>query len=158
MKKLGVELKWGLIFVGLSLLWMYFEKWMGWHGENIEQHPKFTNLFAIVAILVYVFALLDKRKNYHKGKMSWLQGFYSGLFVTAVVAILAPGTQWFTSIVITPEYFPNVIDYAVSQGEMTQIEAEDYFNLGNYIFQSLIFAAGIGVVTSAVVAFFVKKK
>jgi hypothetical protein len=40
----------------------------------------------------------------------------------------------------------------------TQADAEAYFSLKNYIIQSTIFAPVVGVLTSAVVAFFVKSK
>ncbi len=38
MKKYATEIKWGLIFTIVALLWMVFERLMGWHGENIAQH------------------------------------------------------------------------------------------------------------------------
>ena len=50
MKKYMTEIKWGLIFVVAALVWMMFEKAMGWHGKNISSHAMMTNIFAIVAI------------------------------------------------------------------------------------------------------------
>jgi len=158
MKKFTIEIKWGIIFALVSLLWMVLEKTLGWHDELIEKHAIYTNFFAIPAILVYVFALVDKRKNYYSGKMSWLQGFLAGIGITVVVAILSPLTQYITSTIITPEYFPNVIEATVELGKMTREEAEKYFSLQNYIVQSVIGAIIMGVVTSAIVALFVKKK
>ena len=158
MKKYTTEIKWGVIFVIVALLWMYFEKLMGWHGENIASHAMFTNFFAILAILIYVFALLDKRKNDYGGYMTWKQGFISGLIITAVVTIFTPLSQYITHVVISPEYFPNVINYVVETGQMTRDVAEQQFNMGSYIVQSLIFGIVIGAITSAVVALFVKKK
>lgn len=70
MKKYRIELKWAFIFTVLALLWMVFEKAMGWHDELIAQHATYTNFFSIVAILVYVFALIDKRNNYYNGIMT----------------------------------------------------------------------------------------
>ncbi len=158
MKKYTTEIKWGLIFTIVALLWMVFERLMGWHGENIAQHATMTNFFAIPAILVYVLALLDKRKNDLGGIMTWGQGFTSGLIITLVVVILSPLAQYLTHTIITPEYFTNVIEYAVDSGNMTREEAEGYFSLSNYMMQSAIGGLIMGIVTSAVVAFFVKKK
>lgn len=157
MKKYTTEIKWGLIFTAVALLWMVFERAMGWHGENIDQHVTMTNLFAIPAIIIYVLALLDKRKNDLGGIMTWGQGFTSGLIVTLVVVILSPLAQYLTHTIISPEYFANVIEYAVDSGNMTREEAEAYFSLNNYIMQSAIGGLIMGIVTSAVVAFFVKK-
>ena len=75
MKKFAIEIKWGVIFTIISLIWVFLEKSLGWHDEHIAQHAIYTNLFAIVAIVVYVLALIDKRKNFYQGKMNWSQGF-----------------------------------------------------------------------------------
>jgi hypothetical protein len=158
MKKYGIEIKWGVIFVVVALLWMYFEKWMGWHGENIASHAMFTNFFAIIAILIYVLGLRDKRKNELGGYMTWKQGFISGLIITLVVTIFTPLSQYITHQIISPEYFSNVIDYVVETGNMTRETAEQHFTIGSYIVQSAIFSLVIGAITSAVVALFLKKK
>ena len=158
MKKIGIEIKWGILFVVIQLLWMFAERQAGLHDENIEHHALVTNFFAILAIIIYVFALLDKRKNDLKGKMTWKQGFVSGLIITAVVTVLTPLTQYLTSTVITPNHFENMISYSVETGKMTQEAAEAYFNLKNYMVKSLIFAPVVGIVTSAIVAIFTSKK
>jgi predicted neutral ceramidase superfamily lipid hydrolase len=158
MKNFGIEIKWGFIFSISLLLWMMLEKALGLHDELIEKHAIYTNFFSIVAIAVYVVALLDKRKNYYSGKMTWLQGFISGVAIAVVVAILSPLTQYITSTVITPEYFPNVIKASVELGKMTLEEAEKYFTLQNYIIQSTLGALIMGVITSAIVALFTRKK
>jgi len=158
MKKYAIELKWGIVFFLVSMAWMYFEKLMGWHGENISNHAIYTNFFAIIAILLFVFALLDKRKNFYGGKMTWVQGFTAGLIISIVVAILSPLGQYITHKLISPEYFPNVISFAVENEKMTQEAAEEYFSLNSYIKQSVMFGLVMGVITSAVVALFVKKK
>ncbi len=157
MKKYALEIKWGLIFTAVALLWMVFEKAMGWHGEKIAVHATYTNFFAILAIAVFVFALLDKRRQLG-GSMSWKQGFFSGLLITLVVAVLTPLSQWITHTLISPEYFPNIIQYSVVNAKMTQAEAEAFFSLGSYILQGSIGGLVMGVITSAVVALFVRKK
>lgn len=158
MKAIVTEIKWGLFFVVMALAWMVLEKITGLHSTHIHLHQYLTNLFAIPAILVYIYALKEKREKDYQGIMSYKQGFIAGLIITAVVTIISPLTQIITSLVIRPEYFPNVIAAVVEEGKMTQEEAEAYFKLNNYIKQSLIGAAGMGIVTSAVVAIFVKRK
>ena len=157
MKNLKIEIKWSIIFVLMSLLWMIVEKISGLHGEHIDKQMIYTNFMAIPAIAIYVFALLDKRKNYYHGFMTYKQGFITGLIITAIVTVLSPLTQYLTSAVITPEYFPNIIRYSVANGNMTQQEAEEYFNLKSYIIQGLIGAALMGTATSAIVAIFTRK-
>ncbi len=157
--KIKIELKWALIFVGMSLLWMVLEKLAGLHSTHIDKHMYLTNLFAIPAIVVYVLAMNEKKKIDYKGEMTYGQGFVSGLIITGIVALFAPLTQWITSTLITPEYFPNVIAYSVETGYHSSLEeAEAYFNLENYILQSFVGAIIMGVITSAIVAFFVRTK
>ena len=81
MKKYQIELKWALVFVGMTLIWMIGEKLLGYHSEKIAQHEVITNFIAIPAIAVYVFALLDKKKNFYNGQMNYLQGFISGIVI-----------------------------------------------------------------------------
>jgi hypothetical protein len=59
---------------------------------------------------------------------------------------------------ITPEYFKNAMNYAVENKLMTRETAELYFSLKSYIIQSSIGGLSMGVVTSAIVALFVKTK
>ncbi len=158
MKSIRIEIKWALIFSIMTLAWMLMEKMLGWHDEKISQHATLTNLVAIPAIAVYVFALLEKRKKYYSGHMSYAQGFMCGLIITAIVTILTPLTQYITSTYITPEYFPNAIRHAVQTNAMTAEKAEEYFSLKNYIMQGLIGAPVMGLLTTLIVAIFTRKK
>jgi hypothetical protein len=157
MKKYIIEIKWGIIFTLATLLWMYLEKQFGLHSEHLDKHATYTNLFSIVAITIYVLALLDKRKNAFGGTMTWKQGFMAGVIITIVVTIFTPLTQLISHYVISPEYFPNVIEMAVETGEQSREEAEAYFNLKNYMLLSTIFAFVVGILTSAIVAIFTRK-
>ncbi len=158
MRNIRIEIKWSLIFVGMSLLWMLLERLVGLHDAHIELHAGLTNLFAIPAILIYVFALLEKRNKFFGGLISYKQAFVSGLIISLIVAVLSPLSQYITSTFITPHYFDNAIEFAVSSGSMDRASAEAHFNLNQYIILSLISAPLMGIVTTAIVALFVKKK
>ena len=157
MNNLKHALKWGIIFTFAYFAWMFFEKAMGWHDVKIAQHPTYTNIFSVIAIVVYVFALRDKRKELG-GTMTWKQGFVAGVLVSVVVAVLSPLVQWITHTAITPDYFANAQAYSVSTGKVTQEQAETFFNLQSYILQASIFGLIVGVITSAIVALFVRRK
>ncbi|MFK5854528.1 MAG: DUF4199 domain-containing protein [Bacteroidota bacterium] len=158
MNKFKIELKWAIIFTIMMIVWMYIEKLAGLHDKHIDLHPIFTNFIAIPAIIVYVFALIDKRNNYYNGVMTYMQGFISGLILTLIVTIFSPLVQYLTSVYITPDYFENVINYSVNEGLMSQAEAEDYFNLNSYLIQVLIGTPIMGIATTAIVAIFTRKK
>lgn len=158
MNKVSIEIKWGVIFTLVTLLWMVFEKAMGWHDVLIAKHAIYTNFFGIIAVLIFVLGLKDKKANFYNGNMTWRQGFVAGLIITIVITILSPLSQFISSTYITPDYFNNVIAYSVDSEVMTQEQAEAYFNLRSYIIQATFGALVMGVVTSAAVAWFLKTK
>lgn len=157
MKQYNIEIKWAIAFVLMTLVWMLLERLSGLHHQHIDKHEIYTNFIALPAIAIYVFALLDKRKNFYGGTMSYKQGFISGLIITLIVTAFSPLTQYITTTIIAPQYFPNVIKYTVDAQKMTQQEANDFFNLKNYIVQGLIGAPIMGLVTTAIVAIFTRK-
>jgi len=158
MKKFAIEIKWGIIFTIATLLWTVLEKILGWHDVKIDKHPIYTNFFALIAIVIFVFALLAKRKNDFKGKITWFQGFLSGVIISLIVAVLAPLTQYISYEFISPDYFKNAIEYAVENKKMSLKNAETYFSFKSYLIQSSFGALGMGGVTSAIISLFIRKK
>lgn len=159
MKNVKIEIKWAIIFSIVGLIWMVLEKITGLHGKYIDFHLYLTNLFAIPAIIVMVMALEDKKKNFYGEKITYKQGLISGIILSVFIALLSPLTQWITSFVITPEYFPNVIKRSVELGYYkTSAEAEANFNYPNYAIQGAIGALVMGIVTTAIIMIFLKTK
>lgn len=156
--KYFIEIKWGIVFALMTLAWVTLERLAGFHDVRIEQHMIVTNLISIPAVAIFVFALLDKKRNYYNGQMTYLQGFVSGLIVSLVVTLLSPLTQSIVSYVITPDFFDNFIKYSVESGKKTLEEAQAYFNNKNYVIQGLIGAPVMGIITSAIVAIFTKSR
>lgn len=159
MEKFKIEIKWAIIFSLMVLVWMVLEKMSGLHDRYIDYHLYLTNLFAIPAIIVMVMALKDKKRSFYHGKMSYQQGLISGLMLSVFIALLSPLTQWITSYIITPEYFPNVIKRSVEIGYYNSTEeAEANFNYLNYAKQGLIGAFVMGVLTTAIAMIFIRTK
>ena len=154
-----IEIKWALIFTVVGLLWMVLEKASGLHDRYIDYHVYLTNLFAIPAILVMVFALKDKKKNYYNGRISYQQGLIAGVFISVFIALLSPLSQWITSYVITPEFFTNAIKRSVELGYYpTREEAEANFNFQNYVIQGVVGALVMGILTTAIAMLFIRSK
>jgi len=158
MKKFALEFRWAFIFIVMMLLWMLMEKMTGLHDVHLDKHATYTNFVSIPAMLIYFFALRQKRIRDYGGYMTWTQGFISGVIISLIVSILTPLMQYITTTVITPDYFTNIAEYAVSTGLKTREAAEAYFNLKNYIIQSSMGATFMGVFSSAFVALFTMKK
>lgn len=158
MEKFAVEIKWGIIFIISGLCWVWLEKLFGLHDVYVAQHPLYTNLFGIIAVTLFVFALLEKRRNFFDGTMTWKEGFTSGIIMTIVITILSPLSQWITYEFISPEFFNNIKEHTYQTTPMSREEAENYFSLRSYIIQATFGALTMGVVTSAIVAWIVKTK
>ena len=159
MKNIQIEIKWALIFSAVTLLWMAAEKLVGLHDKYIDYHLYLTNLFAIPAIIMMVLALKEKKQKFYGGKMSYGQGMMSGVILSFIIAMLSPFTQWITSYLITPEYFPNVIKRSVELGYYkTTEDAAANFNYKNYAIQSTIAALVMGVATTAIAMIFIRSK
>ncbi len=154
-----IEIKWAIIFVLSQLLWMFLERIAGLHDKYIDKHESYTLFFGIVAIVLFVFALKDKRNNYYNNRMSYKEGFVSGLILTIFITLLSPLTQWITSTIITPDFFNNIIEHSIKAGYFKNLEeATATFNLKTYIIQSTIGAFIMGIFTTSIVALFIKKK
>ena len=153
-----MEIKWALVFTAMMLFWHWLEKAVGLHDVHIDKHFIYTNLVAIPAILIYVLALQEKRRNTYGGYMTYREGFTSGIIITIVVAVLSPIVQLIASTLISPEFFPNIINYTVGRGDVSQAGAESLFNLRSYMLQSFTGALAMGLITSALVALFVQRK
>ncbi len=159
MKSIKTEIKWAVIFSIMTLLWMFLEKLIGLHSTHIDKHMYLTNLYAIPAILIYVLALKDKKKNIYGGKLTYKKGLISGIILTLIITIITPLTQWITSYIITPEYFHNVIKYSLETGYYNSLEeAEAFFNYKNYAIQGFIWALALGLVTTLLVMIFLRSK
>jgi len=159
MKNISIEIKWAILFSIMVLLWMCLEKLFGLHGKYIDYHLYLTNLFAIPAIWVMVLALKEKKKNYYKGQITYQQGLISGVILSIFICATSPITQWITSYIITPEYFPNVIKRSVELGYFKTKElAEANFNYKNYAIQGVIGSLIMGVVTTLIAMIFIKSK
>ena len=158
MKNLKIEFKWAIIFTITMLAWMFLEKTLGWHDEKIANHYWLTMLVLPIAVFMYILALREKRRRYYNKKMTWLQGFLCGFMVSVFAAALSPGAQYLTHHYITPEYFPNIIDYSVTYDLMTIEAANEYFSIKNYMLQSAFGVLIGGAIFSAIAAIFIRRK
>lgn len=158
MSKFRTEFKWAIVFTLCALIWKYFEKMMGWHGEHVGKYVIYSLAFGIVAIPVYVFALRDKKATDYNGKMTWKEGFFSGLILSVIVATLSPVVNYVTFTSFSPDFYDNLIPIIVDGGKMNLEEAQNYFNLTNTIRNGIFNDLSYGVVTGAIIAFFIKSK
>jgi hypothetical protein len=66
--------------------------------------------------------------------------------------------QYVSFTYISPNFFPNIIRYAVAHKIQTPAQAEIFFSMNSYILQGIFNALSMGVLTAALVALLVKTK
>jgi hypothetical protein len=137
--------------------WMDLEKIGGFHDSRIEWHPFFTNLVMIPAITFYVMAIRKKRLQLG-GRISYKQAFISGSLMTLFVTLFTPLVIYISVIWISPDFFKNMIQFATEKKLMTATAAHEYFNLKNYMIQSVIATPFMGLITTGIVAIFSSRK
>jgi hypothetical protein len=145
------EIKWGLIFTLVQLLWLSLEYAVGLHDKNISLHPFLTLLFIIPAFAMMILAIAEKRRGLG-GSINFKQAFLCGLGVSVVVSLLAPLAQFIFHRFINPSFFENMINYATSTGRSTVEQANALFNLKSYMLQASMGAIVAGVITSLILA------
>lgn len=156
---LRIELKYAVLITLLMLLWLSAEFMVGLHeGDLIAYHPYVTILAVFIPIVCTVLAIREKRELYN-GSISFQQALVSGLVITGICTLTAPIVQWVFSNLINPDFFTNMIDYAVARAKLYNADsaqsrelAEQYFNAKSYTIQSVIGTAFIGTLTSVAVA------
>lgn len=158
MKKITIEVKWGILFSIASLVWMIIENSVGLHDEYINKQALYTNLFGLIAIAIYALAIREKKYLYFKGEMTWQQGFISGVILSIVISLISPIVQYITYTFITPNFFTNFINYTVANNIQTQAQAEAYFSIKSYMIQSIFGGFSMGIIMAAIVALFLKTK
>lgn len=158
MKNYSIEIKWAVIYVILSFLWIFVQKFLGFFDENISKHLFFSVLIVLILFPLFYFAQTDKKKNFLNGQMSWKQGFLSGAIIIVIATLFVPLLQYLTYEIINPDFFAKTIDFYTKNRKMDAIDAATRFNLKSYIIQGISDSLSFGIIFAAIVAFFTKSK
>lgn len=157
MNKFKIEFKWAIYYTFLGIMWFQLEKYLGFHDTNIAHHPIFTNLVFILIFGIYILFLLDKKKNFFNGIMTWQQGLLSGVILAIFAMILTPFALYFSLKYVNPDFFTNMINYSVSKG-MKLENAKAMFDLTAYMIFATFGTLSFGIIFAALAALLVKTK
>lgn len=158
MNRYKIEIKWATLFSLTFMLWNLAEKLLGLHDAQILNHATVSYFFIIVVFAYYVIALYDKKKNYFANNMNWSQGFVTGCYLSLFICIQSPLTHYINLNLISPDFFKNAIAYVTEAKLMTPVAAQEYFNLKSYMIQGAFGNISFGIVTAAIVAYFLRTK
>ena len=158
MKKFAIEIKWGIRYIFVVLAWVLLEKYTGAYAHHIDYYFLYSLGFYVLAFLMYLLAIKEKKESYFQNAMEWKQGCVSGIYMTIVIALLMPFAQIIIHNAIAPEFFPNMIQRALASKNSKPDAIKAYFSLSAYIWQSIFMVLSVGVVYSAIVARFLRSR
>jgi uncharacterized protein DUF4199 len=158
MKKFAIEIKWAIIYVILSIVWIFIQKSLGFFNENISKHLFYSILIALTLLPLFYLAQTDKKNNFLNGKMSWKQGFISGCIIIVMATLFSPLLTYLTYEIINPDFFDKAIEFYTKNGKISAVDAATRFNLKSYMMQSISDNLSFGIIFSAIIAFFTKSK
>lgn len=158
MEKIGIELKWAAFITIFSCLWAALEKALGYH-EDFSNILVITFIYYVLLTFLWAFAFIDKKRSLGKGAdWPFTKAFKFGLFVTGLLTILNPISQYIIYQSISPDYFENVIKYQLSKGNQTRADLEMIHNMEFAIRQGIMNVLSLGVIFAALYAWVFKTK
>lgn len=158
MKKFSIEFKWAAIATLAALIWMFLEKYLGYHDEKITYQIGFSLLFSIPLIVIYYLALKEKKKEFYNNIVSWRQIFFTGLVLCIMISVFFPIVQYITYMQVSPNFVNHLIDEIVAHNRMSLEDAQANISFDIFLRQGVSSNLSTGVVVSAILAYFLQTK
>ena len=162
----GTALKWGF-FIGLAnLIWLYLAYYLGLHTNGIM----IFQIFMLVWLLINVAGYLMMLKSARQQADSWnyLRGMGAGIVAGLVSALLAVAAQIGYWKVVHPEWPQYMVEQTQVHYEALGLSDEEVhekveqaktaFTLPNYAIQSATAALGLGIILTALMMLFLRRK
>lgn len=158
MKKFSIEFKWAALATLAALIWMFLEKYLGYHDEKIRFQIGFSLLFNIPLIGIYYLALKEKKKEFYNNIITWRQVFFTGIVLCIMISLFYPIIQYITFMQVSPNFINHLVNEVVAKGGMTLEDAQTNISFDVYLRQGVSSNLSTGVVVSAILAYFLQTK
>jgi len=147
----STEIQFGVLLSVATLIWITMEYLVGFHSVYIDLHPYSSLIFVAVTFLIMIKGV-QARKKKTGGHFGYHPAFMSGFYIVIVSVLLSPLVNYIFHTFINPDFFTAMIDKSVSAMKMTEDKAREYFNLKNYIQQSIVGGVITGSFLSLLIA------
>lgn len=159
-----IALKYGVLIVLFSLVWIGLEYLIGLQTDYVEFHPLVTLLTLVIPLLLIYFGIREAQRSF-TSYFSYADAFKTGVAIALVVAVLNPLLQWLCYTLVFPGFFEslqaNSEAHQLALGvdlEVARAQAVEEYSLGRYLWQSFIGTLVGGILISAIMAIFVRDK
>jgi uncharacterized protein YqgC (DUF456 family) len=150
------EIKYAILFVFLSFIWNCIEYFTGLQNKYINIHPYFVTTFFILMTSVIYFLATREKKRARGGRITFMQGLITGMTLTLFILILNPAALYLFSEFINPNFYNSFIRHDVLTGKYSVSEANDYYNLPNFIKVGTLYRFIMGMFATVIISFFMK--
>ncbi len=160
MKNRLTEIKWGVVWPTSVFLFLCFEFFAGLQEPPHLEWGMWIDMLGglVLPLLVFGLGLRQKRDQDLEGRMSWQEGFRSGLLITLISLPLSVLLVWAFLTFVNPHFFRTMIEYGLAMGYDGEAHIRAYFSMKPYLTQTAISTLLLGVILSAVFAFLFKTK
>jgi hypothetical protein len=159
-----IALKYGILIVLFSLIWIGLEYLVGMQTDYVAFHPMLTLLTLLIPLMLIYFGIREAQKS-ATAYFSYGDAFKTGFTITVVVAILNPLVQWLCYTLAFPGFFETLQASSEAQQlslgidmEVARTQAVEQYSLGRYLWQSFVGTLVGGTVIAAIIAIFVRDK
>ena len=161
---LKIIIRYSLLISLLMLLWLSLEYMVGLHDTYAAYHP-YVTLFAFIIPAYGIHKAIKDIQEDEPQDIPLRRAFMIGFVVTFFSALLSIPVQLIFHQLINPDFFQNMINFAVNRAselnqdpEKAKMQAEMYFNLPSYLLQSVIGAFISGSIISGILAWLKSRK
>ncbi len=161
----SLELKWGVIIGLAGMLWLYVSYYIGMH-ESLAAIQGVCLVSFLVSTAGFIFALRAIRKN--EPEIEYLEGLKSGTIIAGITAVVAAISQVGYFKLINPGWTKFMVAETRSHFEKEGASKEAVelavtgawktFALKSYLIQSMLCAVVIGIILSAIIMLFLRKR
>ena len=150
--------RYGTFFALAIFLWALGESALGLHDRHIGYHEYLSYFFAVPAVGIMYWGIVNGRNGLAAGRMGFRGAFLKGLGITAVVALLCPFVWYVFCRFVNPDFLDNMMRHAIEAKGMAVSLAKKRFSLVNHLLVSTLSTTVFGVVISLVIAIIVARQ
>jgi hypothetical protein len=158
--------KWGLLIGVVNLIWLYLAYFLGLHTNGIMVFQIFMLVWLVLTVTGFICALRAVKQ--HDPSLGYFRGIGAGIVSAVVSAVVAVVAQVGYFTVVHPAW-PEVMaqqteahftaqGMSPTQVEQMVLQARGSFTLSNYAVSSAATALIVGIVLSAIIMVFLRRR
>ncbi|MDF1656053.1 MAG: DUF4199 domain-containing protein [Verrucomicrobiales bacterium] len=162
----SLELRWGLIIGSVNMGWLFLSYYLGMHDQGLGMIQVMTLVSVLLSVVGYLLGLRDI--TFRFPDTQYKEGLRSGAIIAGIVAVFAALSQVIYFKLINPGWTEQMVELTRNfylESGLPETEAEQFaegakqtFGLTSYMIQSALGAIIIGMISTAIILMFLRKR